>query len=235
MNAFEFLSNLSAPVCLFCGRVLAHQKSSPSEYFSFAYHVCHSCLTRLPYKPYSEQISSCVQHDETPNPILAITAMRYEEPIASALRTLKFREGLHFAPILSFIMYKALQASAATFDAVIPIPLSPKRRQTRGYNQAEILASPIARRLGIPLLNTFLVRSRNTAQQSRFQDPMKRAQNISGAFEVPDECCVDGLKILLVDDVLTTGFTLQEAATTLLSAGATMVVALTAASRRILE
>ncbi|NLT11241.1 MAG: ComF family protein [Clostridiaceae bacterium] len=204
------------------------------SYFSVCYHVCSSCLTMLPFKPYSEQIAHCIQHDDSLNPILAITAMRYEEPIASALRTLKFREGIYYAPILSFMMYKALQSTALTFDAVVPVPLSKQRLLMRGYNQAEILAEPISRRLDIPMLSQSLCRPRNTNQQSRFRDPLRRAQNITGAFEVPEDQCVDELRILLVDDVLTTGYTLHEAASTLLKSGASCVVALTAASRRIL-
>lgn len=113
------------------------------------------------------------------------------------------------------------------FDAVIPVPLHPVRRRERDFNQAEILARELARRRKIAL-STPLRRLRYTVTQTHF-DRRQRMQNLRDAFSLRQNVPVQGKHLLLVDDVLTTGSTLDECARILLLAGARSVCALTVA------
>jgi ComF family protein len=108
-------------------------------------------------------------------------------------------------------------------DAVVPVPLHPSRERTRGFNQARELA----RHLGLPLVDA-LVRVRRTAAQADLPGNRRQA-NVRGAFTVRTGVSVDDLIVVLVDDVSTTGATLNACAVPLLAAGARQVRALTAA------
>jgi len=105
------------------------------------------------------------------------------------------------------------------FDAVIPVPLAHRRRRWRGFNQSEILAASISRRYHWPLVTSAVCRTRFTELQMTLPAARRRS-NVSNAFVVTDSLYVAGKRILLVDDVITTGATCNECAKTLLNAGA---------------
>ena len=113
------------------------------------------------------------------------------------------------------------------FDAVAPIPLHWARHFQRGFNQAELLAGEIARRRSIPVLRA-VRRVRATRTQTGLSNA-KRRQNVAGAFRARRRCSVRGLRILLVDDVMTTGATGSACAAALKRAGAKSVTLLTVA------
>jgi ComF family protein len=123
-----------------------------------------------------------------------------------------------------------LFAAAADFpnlDALVPAPLHRSRLKRRGYNQADLLAAPVAERLGRPLVQC-LARTRPTRQQVRL-DADARRDNVEGAFAVPEPTVVSGRRLLLVDDVITTGSTLNACADALHGVGAAWVGVLTLA------
>ena len=107
-------------------------------------------------------------------------------------------------------------------DAVVPIPLHPQRLEERGFNQAEVLARAVAARAERPLLPHVLERVRPTTAQARLPVESRQA-NVRGAFRVREAALLAGKRLLLVDDVLTSGATAGEAARVLLRAGATQV------------
>ena len=104
-------------------------------------------------------------------------------------------------------------------DCVVPVPTSVRNRRRRGYNQAEVIASELARTLGIPLRDC-LKRGRQTGTQTAL-NPAQRRANVMGAFRLAEggESVVGGARVLLVDDVLTTGATVLAAARALESGG----------------
>jgi ComF family protein len=121
--------------------------------------------------------------------------------------------------------FKAINA-----DVVIPIPLHWRRRWRRGFNQAALVAEPVADRLGLPCRSKWLRRPRHTEPQSQ-QSPTARRENLRGAFRISSHADLRGKTILLIDDVLTTGTTASEAAATLKTGGASRVAVAVLAHR----
>jgi ComF family protein len=113
-------------------------------------------------------------------------------------------------------------------DLVVPVPLHSRRLRERGFNQSLLLARQVSKRRSIPLNFTALDRIRQTRPQTRLSGP-ERHKNVRGAFEVNAPGAVAGRKILLIDDVFTTGATIQECTESLLDAGAKEVHVLTLA------
>jgi ComF family protein len=152
---------------------------------------------------------------------------RYEPPLDGVVQALKFGRldylGRHLAEALAAGLGDAL----SPFDRVVPVPLHWRRRFARGYNQAQLIARPLARRLGLPCVAA-LSRRRATPPQTSL-GRAGRLANLRRAFSVPRPSRIRDLRILLVDDVATTGATLDAAAAALKAAGATAVTAVVAA------
>jgi len=114
------------------------------------------------------------------------------------------------------------------FDLIVPIPLSSTRMRERGFNQSELIARLLAQRFEIPLCTKGLIRTRNTPNQARLSQK-ERWTNLHGAFKINHSHITTYSNILLVDDLLTTGATLSEAARLIKESGARNVSALTLA------
>lgn len=144
-----------------------------------------------------------------------------------ALHLLKYRQKESLAePLGAWLASHTLPDTR--FDLVVPLPLSARKLQTRGYNQARLLAQPLAEQLALPILpaNGFL-RVRAEQSQMRLGQGQRLANLSPDDFTVPDPAGVAGKRLLLIDDVMTTGATLHCAAAALRKAGATDVAALT--------
>jgi len=154
-------------------------------------------------------------------------AWLYRPPLDAVILGLKFRRldylGLHLGRHLA----TRFAGELTGFDAAVPIALTWRRTLTRGYNQAALIARPLAEALGIPVLHA-LRRRRTTIPQARLSRP-RRLLNPRGTFAVRRGIPVAGARLLLVDDVATTGATLSAAAHTLRQAGATEVAAVVVA------
>jgi ComF family protein len=111
---------------------------------------------------------------------------------------------------------------------VVPVPLHRNRQRERGYNQVDLIAGPLARRLGLPYRSVLLVRSKPRPDKQRLS-LHERWTSVRGAFAAQPGSRVDNLRVLLVDDVMTTGATLDACARALRQAGAAAVYALTVA------
>jgi len=142
----------------------------------------------------------------------------YEGAAREAVHALKFANRYGIAPMMAHLL--AQTAVRAGADVIVPIPLHKKRRRERGYDQAVLLAQHLGRHLGVPSDPGTLLRVRATRQQALLP-ASERQPNVAGAFEVQRR--LDGARLLLVDDVSTTGATIEAAARTLKSAGAPSV------------
>ena len=150
----------------------------------------------------------------------AAAAYHYAGPAGSAVRYFKYHDVTSLAGPMAKSMIAALeQIQPVGVEMVVPVPMHPKRLKRRGYNQSELLAREIAAVLEVPCENG-LVRVRDTVQQARL-DGDERRKNMKDAFRA--EPCVSGWRVLLVDDVYTTGETARECAETLRKAGAISV------------
>jgi ComF family protein len=116
----------------------------------------------------------------------------------------------------------------AVVDVVVPVPMHRTRLRERGYNQADLIARPLAKRLGLPLQSCLLVRTKPRPDKLRLT-MRERWRTVRGAYAMQEGARVDKLRVLLVDDVLTTGATLDACSRALRRAGAVQVVALTVA------
>ena len=158
----------------------------------------------------------------------ALAPLRYATPVDRLLTRFKFHAGLAEGRLLATLLGERIDPTwLHGLDAVLPLPLHPRRLGRRGYNQALELTRPLARAIALPLQPDALRRERDTAPQSEL-DADARRRNVRGAF-VADPMQVRDRACLLVDDVITTGATLREAAITLLGAGAREVRVLAAA------
>ncbi len=152
----------------------------------------------------------------------AYAAYRHQGAARSLVTLLKFEFQDDAAAALASGMAQSFPAYE--YDALTPVPLHPTRRRERGGNQAEILCRAVGERVGLPVLDV-LARTRATRMQTRL-DAARRQHNVRGAFAVTGQ--VEGLRLLVVDDVRTTGATSRACAGALMAAGARYVGVLTA-------
>jgi len=108
------------------------------------------------------------------------------------------------------------------YDGIVPVPLHPRKRKERGFDQVEMLAAELAAESGLPPVRRGLIRIRPTASQAALERP-ERLRNVRGAFRVPRPGRIRGRRLLLVDDVYTTGATVRECARVLSEAGASRI------------
>ena len=153
----------------------------------------------------------------------------FQSPLREAVHQLKYRRVRRVAEPLGLLMAEHVIAHPVAADAVLAIPLHAARLAERGFNQAEALAREIARLLDLPLIDGSLARVRATGQQARL-DARARAENMRGAFEWRG--APPPRRLLLVDDVLTTGATMGACALALREAGAEAVYGLALARSR---
>jgi len=158
----------------------------------------------------------------------------YRGRVPNGVRCYKFQGGQNHAVLFSALISACVgERLPAGADLVTWTPLSKKHLRRRGYDQAQLLAEGAADRLGLPAA-PLLEKFRNTKSQSRLEDPAQRRANVDGAYRLLDgarrQC--RGRRVLLVDDVVTTGSTMGECAALLKQAGAASVVGLSLAWAR---
>ena len=157
----------------------------------------------------------------------------YERNVRSALLRFKFQGRRNLAPAFGRMMaMKLLREYPEGFDVLTWIPVSRLRKLRRGYDQCELLANAVGRELGMEPVPA-LKKIRNNRQQSRIRGDAQRRANVLGVYRVISPEIIQGKRVLLLDDILTTGATAGEAARVLLTAGASEVhCAAVAASRK---
>ena len=158
-----------------------------------------------------------------------VAACRYEGLVRELIQRFKYGRDQSLTPPLAALLERALddpRLQGKSFDAIVPVPLHPRREREREFNQSGLLAARLAKRRGIPLLD-LLKRTRATAPQAGF-DRAARMKNLEGAFALRRKLPPDA-SLLLVDDVSTTGSTLDACAALLMEEGASEVCAVTVA------
>jgi competence protein ComFC len=220
--------------CVACGR------NEPRE----SMHICWNCLSslRLIVDRYCEVCGDpaegildgpfrCGWCMKSP-PLFerARSAVRYRGPIREAMREFKYGDAIGVARDFTDLLEAVVSGHYrnVAFDEVMAVPLHVVRERERSYNQSRLLAEQLARSLGIPHRQSGLKRTRWTGTQTHLT-AQKRRRNVKGAFQVVCPEWIDGRRILLVDDVMTTGATVNECARCLRASGAAGVWVVTVA------
>ncbi|MFQ5882720.1 MAG: ComF family protein [Candidatus Methylomirabilales bacterium] len=199
---------LDPPFCARCGRPFWGRALAYSPF-----HRCQACRTRRPHY------------------LFARSAVLYErdDPLREILLLFKHGRKIALGGHLGRLMAERATDLLGhfTIDAILPVPLHRDRERERGFNQADILARVLGRRLRRPVLQKTLERVRPTSPQTGKRQ--ERVRNVRGAFAARSPERIQGRSLLLVDDVLTTGATVNECAKVLMRAGARSVLVYTLA------
>ncbi|GHV19492.1 hypothetical protein FACS189425_10130 [Clostridia bacterium] len=141
-----------------------------------------------------------------------IGCYQFEGIIRNCVLRFKFAHCTDYAETMGLVMTARLlqEHTSADFDVVVPMPIGPKRLKKRGYNHAELLAKSVAKHLLLPLDNKTLLRPTDTAPQSTLTGE-ERLKNLKGKFVAQNDVDLAGMRVLLIDDVYTTGATMQTA------------------------
>ena len=201
-----FLSDLIFPrKCPFCRKTPARGEL-----------MCRECETSLPYTDMRGAY-------RTPE-VWYTAPLYYTGVVRTALRRFKFENSTAFAaPFARLIAESVRCAENMEYDIAAWVPVSMRRNYTRGYDHGRMLARGVAKTLGCPL-ERLLRKTRNTAPQTEQADDRARRENARGAFSAVNLPKLAGKRILLIDDVITSGATLEECVQTLKHAGAAGVV-----------
>lgn len=144
----------------------------------------------------------------------------YKDTVRSSILRYKFGRRRSYAPAYGRVLAMKLAKEELTdFDILTFVPIASLRRLSRGYDQVELLARRVSGELGLPACRT-LRKIRNTPPQSGISDAARRRANVLGAYRAVDPDFLQGKRILLLDDIITTGATASECARVLLTAGA---------------
>lgn len=152
----------------------------------------------------------------------------YDGVLVRAILLLKFERMEPLGEWFSERLAELVRREAPEADVVVPVPLHRERERERGYNQADLIARPLARRLKLPHRAVLLMRTR-ARPDKHILSLEERWESVRGAFATRPGSVVDNLRVLLVDDVMTTGATLNACAQALREAGAKSVIGLTVA------
>ena len=201
------------PKCVGCGA--EGQQICPDCLQKIQYTSRNSCIYCGRSLPVRGICPRCRQHPPVYQEVRSLAG--FEGVIREIVINLKYRSDLGLSLVAAEMMAGLVQRENWQLEMVVPVPLSQKRVKERGYNQAAALAFPLSLLLKLPLRSKALIRIRDTKSQVHLNAAERKA-NVQGAF-LADPQLVRGSRVLLVDDVYTTGATLNAAAEALCSAG----------------
>ena len=199
--------------------------------------ICTSCRQSLPRirLPLCQRCGAtvgegnlcrnCINHPLTIDGIRSV--FLFQGTVRQTILQLKYKHLKSLAAPLSQLLLEYLDSHPLKGEAIIPVPLYPRRLRERSYNQASLLAKELGRLVSLPTVEDTLIRLKDAVPQARTRSAIERRQNVRDAFGCNQR--LDGKQILLIDDVCTTGATLDACATALKAAGAGSVWGLTVA------
>ena len=198
------LNPLTNPLCTICGVPFSSQKGKN--------HLCENCIRKRPYYE------------------LARAPYFYSGKLKDAIQRFKYNSETHLSTPFGGLLLNFVQKIFHKLNEyiIVPVPLHKNKLRERGYNQSLLLAKSLSRNLGVRLDYLSFIRKRYTLNQAGLRRE-ERITNVKNAFSVFDIEAVEDRKILLVDDVFTTGYTLNECAKTLKKSGAAEVICITLA------
>ena len=198
------------PLCTICGRPFPDGSGDD--------HLCGACLRRAPEFARARSWVCYPREEET------------EHPLRRVVQKFKYGRKVSLGKPLGRLLALGCRdfLSTGDFALIVPVPLHPKRLRWRGFNQSVLLARQISRALGVPMDPFVLIRIKETPPQTQLSEAERR-RNVRGVFALDPARSVEGKSILLVDDVYTSGATVNECSRTLKRGGAEEVTVLTLA------
>jgi ComF family protein len=196
------LGLLFPPKCILCKTILSKDETD----------LCHNCRKNAPEFSRAKSNIPFIAH---------WTALwYYKDDVRKSIHRFKFGNHRHYAaPYARLLAVRLLEVYSEPFDFLTWVPVSGLRKLKRGYDQSALLAKAVALELGVPAVSA-LKKVRHTPPQSQLRDAAQRRANVLGAYRIVKKTNLTGKRILLLDDVITTGATASECAKTLLSANA---------------
>ena len=202
-NCYKKLPWINGKVCEVCGEPIKSESK-----------LCMQCKSKLPY------FKKCV------------SLFKYEEPISSLIKNFKYNNATYLQKTLATFILKSFLKLNEKVDVVIPVPLHYNRFKHRGFNQSEEICYYLKSLLNLSVNTNAVVRKIDTQTQTEL-NRKQRCENLKDAFVVVDKNAIKNKTVLLVDDVYTTGSTLNEVAKTLIKAKVKNVFAITIAHNTI--
>lgn len=198
IKIFDSILNFIYPNrCVFCQEIMAINEEDC---------ICKYCYTDIDF----------ICDDEEPK----LSVFSYDEKTRYAIFRLKYHNQKQYAKVFAKMMYyKLLKIDISKYDYIIYVPMYIKKKKKRGYDQAEVIACELSKLCGIPIENNNLIRIKNTLPQSKVSFE-KRSENVKDAFYVKNPSRINNKNILLIDDIYTTGNTINYCAKELKKAGA---------------
>ncbi|AEV70538.1 ComF family protein [Acetivibrio clariflavus] len=208
------------PKCIFCNKILN---------YGTGICICESCSLNIPY--FSEKNLNLIKSNSYFDDIICVC--EYSGIIKEALIKYKFFNKPSFGRTFARLIYNRIKEMPdwEEIDLIISVPLHRKKEQIRGYNQSYLIAKQLGKLLGIEVSKNILIRTKNTDSQSLL-NRVERLRNVKDAFLVTDVNAIKGKSILVVDDIFTTGSTLNECCRVLKDAGARRITATVIATGR---
>ena len=212
LYAKSFLQLIFPQICAGCNQHLQLHEQS----------ICVECINQLPYTNELAAKNYVANQIKALQPVSGVFAMTYynaNSRMESLIHQLKYNNRQDVGEQLGELLAKAVANQIPELDVIIPVPLHPKKEKKRGFNQSVCIAKGLSKELELPILTNAFVRTRNTETQTK-KSRIDRFANVSNAFAVIDSEQIKGKRIVLLDDVITTGSTAVTCAEVLFAAGA---------------
>ena len=191
--------------CVLCRKILQKEETD----------LCRSCRANQPEYPYGKKKVTRIAD---------LTAVwMYEGNVRRSIHRYKFNGARHYADAYGRLLAMRILRDLRPADVITWVPISRQRLRKRGYDQVELLAKAVGGELGIPT-EKLLEKFRDNRANSGLKTPAERRANVLGGYKVPEGADVRGRRVLLLDDIVTTGATASECARVLLTAGAEEVI-----------
>lgn len=191
--------------CILCRSILGKDETD----------LCRVCRTDQPEYPYGKK--------KVPNVAELTAVWRYEGNVRRSIHRYKFNGARHYADAYGRLLAMRISRDLPPADIITWVPVSRKRLRARGYDQVELLARAVGPELGIPV-EQLLEKFRDNRANSGLKTPAERRANVLGVYRAIDPEAFRGKRVLLLDDIVTTGATASECARVLLTAGAEEVI-----------
>lgn len=210
----RLMAVLFPPKCVLCRSILGKDETD----------LCHDCRTNAP---------EFVKRRDKLRFVQDFTAVwYYEDKVRRSLIRYKFRNARSYSGCYGrMVAMRAAQELPEDIDLITWVPIGPKRKRKRGYDQVELITEWVHRELGLPM-ERLLVKRRDNSPQSGIRSAEQRRANVLGVYEIQNGDRIAGRNILLLDDIITTGATVSECARVLVGAGAKNVYCAAVAAGR---